>query len=147
MFTFNKKYSDYSQVEEFLPAFLARAAELKAAGKYPYNDSFKGHVPGIEGPDEDSAIYMLKGLEELNKQNARIAELIAAGFQYITTLDKVSKFRRVVLYPTNRMGGEWAEFEDARVIPYEDGAPRALLPKGKRTNGHLVSGRAVLALV
>lgn len=144
MFKFNRDYKDYGQVEQFVPAFMARLREIEAAGQYRYNDSFKGHIPGIEGPDEDTAIYLLQGLERRNRQDEKVAALLAAGYEHASTLDGTTKFERVVLYPTREMGGEWAEYQDARLVPYESGEPRAILPKGKRTHGHLVNGRAVL---
>ena len=59
--TFSKDYKDLEQVGEFYPAYLAVYESLRAAGEYPYNDSFKGRIPGIEGPQEDTAIYLLQG--------------------------------------------------------------------------------------
>jgi hypothetical protein len=44
------------------------------------------------------------------------------------------------------MGGEWQEFRDCRlVIKDEAGHPGYVLPKGKRTQGYLISDRRVLA--
>ena len=68
---FNGNYYDRVQVEEFYPAYLAVYEELKAAGKYPYNDLFNGRIPGIEGPDEDTAIYMLQGIRLVREREAR----------------------------------------------------------------------------
>jgi hypothetical protein len=147
MWTFNKDYGDYSQVEQFLPAFLARHAEIVAAGQYPYNDSFKGHLPGLEdSPSQDSAIYMLQGLKDRNEQDAREAALVAQGYEYVASVTGVQRFAHICLCPTGRMNGDWAEFREARLIGYDSGEPRAIIPKGKRTHGALISGRRVLAL-
>src|SRR5213595_936133 len=89
---FNKDYRDYSQVEAFLPSFMARLQELEAAGKYRYNDSFKGHIPGIEGPSEDSAIFMLQGLERWNAEHAKEDALVADGYEYVTDLVSGRKY-------------------------------------------------------
>jgi hypothetical protein len=146
MFTFNKDYGDYGQVAEFLPAFLERHAAILAAGQYPYNDSFKGHIPGIAGPGEDTAIYLLQGLKSHNEQQAREAALVAQGYEYVASVTGVQRYAHICLCPVGRMGGDWSEFQDARLIGHADGEPRAVIPKGKRTNGNLVSGRRVLAL-
>lgn len=140
---FNKQYDDMEQVAEFLPAFLDVLAEIEGAGQYRYNTSFKGRIPGIEGACEDTAIYLLQALERARKESARIAELLEAGYVYVTELTETHRYGHVVLTPTRHMGATWAEFHDVRVVP-NGNRPYALLPKGKRTNGWLVEGRNVL---
>lgn len=140
---FNRQYGDLSQVEQFLPAFLVVLAEIEAAGQYRYNDSFKGRIPGIEGAGEDTAIYLLQGLEAQRRQDDRVAALLDDGYEHLSRLEETRKYAHVVLYPTTRMGGAWAEYRDARLVA-NGSRPYAVLPKGKRTNGHLVAGRAVL---
>jgi hypothetical protein len=154
LFEFNGDYGDFAQVEPFLPAFLEVFAEVQARPGFAYNDSFVGRIPAIankahrgpnSGTHEDSAIYMLQGLKRKREQEARIAELLADGYEHIDTLDQRTRFAHIVLYPTRRMGGEWAEYRDARLVPDANDQPRAVLPKGKRTNGYSVNGRRVLA--
>jgi len=140
---FNKEYDDMEQVAQFLPAFLDVLTEIESAGQYRYNDSFKGRIPGIAGACEDTAIYLLQGLERARKESARIEELLAAGYVYVTELPATRKYGHVVLTPTRHMGEEWAEFHDARVVP-NGGRPYAILGKGRSVNGHLISGRNVL---
>lgn len=57
--TWDNDYRNLKQVEEFYPAYLAIYEPLRAAGQTAYNDLFKGRIPGIEGPREDTAIYLL----------------------------------------------------------------------------------------
>lgn len=144
-FTWNGDYSDFAQVERFLPAFLEVLDELEGAGQYRYNDSFKGRIPGIEGEREDTAIYMLQGLQRQRAQDFKIADLIAQGYEHIDTLETVERFAHIVLYPVRRMGGEWQEFREARLTP-RDGKPYGVLLKGNRTRGALVSDRRALAI-
>lgn len=143
-FTFNRSYDDLEQVAEFLPQFIElHKAELDA-GRYPYNDSFKGEIAGIAGDSEDTAIYLLQGLYRKRKQDAKVAALLAEGYTHLEAMvGGLERFRHVVLYPTRQMGGEWAEYHDARILDVE-GVPSYVLPKGKRTRGHLIMGRAVL---
>lgn len=141
--TFNGKYEDYSQVAAYLPRFREVLAELTARGEYRYNSSFKGRIAGIEGPGEDTAIYMLQGLEHKEAQDAKVETLLAADHAWLDSAEGTTKFKHVVLVPMSRMGGAWAEFRDARVIA-RNGEPHAVLPKGKRTHGHLILGRRVL---
>jgi hypothetical protein len=143
---FNRDYGDYSQVERFLPAFMARLAELETAGRYRYDASFKGHIPGIGGPNEDTAIYLLQGLERVKAEEAMVAQLLADGYEYVTELDGPRKYRHVVLLRTRRMGEGTIDIRDGRLLPDSDGQPHMVLPKGKRTNGYRVSDRRVLAL-
>lgn len=153
-YRFNKDYNDLEQVAEYLPAFLARLAALESAGQYRYNDSFKGHVPGIEGPDEDTAIYLLQSLERQQEQDAKVAALLADGYEYVTSVTEPVRCAHVVLYAERCNSSLWAEYHDARLVPspygrnnyadVPDDYPYGVLPKGKRTNGHMISGRRVL---
>jgi hypothetical protein len=145
---FDGEYGNLAQVEQFLPDFLAVLAELEAAGQYRYNDSFKGRIPGLDGPHEDAAIYLLQGLERQNKQDAKVAALLADGYEWIDTIDKTTRFAHIVFVPQGRMGGEWREYTDARLGIFP-GSHNSLfvIPKGRRTNGYLASGRRVLAKV
>lgn len=142
---FNRDYDDYTQVEPFLAAFLTVHAEV-AHGDLAYNDDFKGRIPGIAGPDEDRAIYMLQTLKSLNELAARVDQYLADGGERIEKLSETTKFASVVRYGWYVGGTGWHEWKDARIIPHEEtGAPRFVLPKGKRTNGHLLDGGHILA--
>ena len=79
--TWNKDYKDLGQVEEFYPAYLAVYEPLHAAGQTPYNDLFKGRIPGIEGDREDTAIYLLQQLRSVREMQAQIAEHREAGWR------------------------------------------------------------------
>lgn len=156
---FNGNYKDLEQVRPFLPAFEQRRAELCAAGRYPYNDDFRGHIGvdptphpptrNVYGTEEDTAIYLLQTLHKQVEQDEKLAARLAEGYEPIERLDPghIVKFRRVVLYSADRTNfqGDWAEYEDARLVAVEDGRIRYLLPKGARTRGHLVT-RDVLVL-
>jgi hypothetical protein len=142
-FRFNRNYDDLEQVRAFLPAFEARLAELNAAGQYRYNDAFKGHVPGIEGPDEETAIYLLQCLEGADRRREEVDRMLANGYRFVDQLDATTRFAHVVLVPTHRHQGAMSTFRDARVVP-RDGRLFAVLPKGKRTNGILINERRVL---
>jgi hypothetical protein len=147
-FRFDRNYDNKDQVAEFLPEFLAVHAEITDAGEYPYNDSFKGRIPGIEGPDEDTAIYLLQTLKSLRELDALVAERLAEGYEHITALDGITKFRVVVHYGFYMGGTGWQQWPDARLVP--PGAARyprswSVLPKGRRTNGVLLSHK-IMAL-
>ena len=151
-FTWNRDYKDLEQVAEWLPAFTVIRDEITSAGGYPYNDDFKGKIPGIIGGREDTAIYLLQGLYRQRQAQARIEGWLGEGFRPVDSLPAVSKFPRVILYKADR-SGEWHEYQDARLVP--ETKPRQaevtgrisfLLPKGKRSHGVYVglNGYAVL---
>jgi hypothetical protein len=151
-FTWNKDYKDLEQVAAWLPAFSAIRDEITSGGGYPYNDDFVGKIPGIAGPDEGRAIYLLQGLYRLRETQARVAAWLAEGFRPIDSVTGVTKFARVILYSIER-GGDWHEYPDARLVPEAralqaevTGRISALLPKGKRTQGIYVglNGYSVL---
>lgn len=67
-FAWNNSYDDTEQMRPYLDDFNRLHDELEAAGKYPYNDSFKGKIPGVmDAPNprhEDTGIYMLQRLRD-----------------------------------------------------------------------------------
>jgi hypothetical protein len=144
-FTFNNNYHDKEQVRQWMPAFTALRVSMEASGKYPYNDCFKGKIAGIEGPDEDTAIYILQCLYSIERENEKMAKL-RAEMQPLKELNEQKRFSRVVLYKAGHYVGGTGSFmtlEDARILP-KDGKPFAVIPKGKRTNGYRIDGAEVL---
>ncbi len=141
-------------VEPFLPEFDRCHAEILAAGAYPYNDSFKGKIPGladIAEVSEDTAIYLLQNLHALALLDERVAGAIADGYEPIETLTGVERFAGVVHYGFCSGGTGWEQWHDARLLPETKphqievtGPVRGVLPKGKRTHGHLLYGGHVL---
>jgi hypothetical protein len=153
MFTWNKDYNDLEQVAEWLSEFTQLRAEAIKAEGFPYNAFFKGKIPGIAGEREDTAIYLLQGLYRQREMDARIAGWLADGYRSLTSVDKVTRFARVILYRADR-SGTWHEYEDARLVPEAKpqqaeatGRISALLPKGKRTNGVRVGINSFAVLV
>lgn len=148
---FNGDYHDHDQVAEFFPAYVAAFEKLD--GRYPYNDSFKGQIPGIEGEHEDTAIYLLQGTRGLIETFEQVAEARADGCVDLEEvgLSGITKFKRIVQYGWYMGGTGFRDWHDARLVPEENprqeeitGRARAVLPKGKRTNGHLLGGGRVL---
>jgi hypothetical protein len=152
-FTLNKNYHDLEQVAEWLPAFSAVRDQITAAGRYPYNDSFKSRVPGITGPCEDTAIDLLQGLYRQREQTARVQRALAEGFEPIESVSGVERLAPVIVYHPDR-SGEWREYVDARLVREHNpgqaaviGPVHALLPKGKRTRGVLIGVTSTRVLV
>lgn len=146
---FNRNYRDHNQVAPFTEAYMARYDELTAAGKYPYNDSFRGHIPGIEGPDEDTAIYLLQGARHFFDWQTSVDEAMADGCAWFDTAPAEGTFVRFsrVIHVGFEMGGTgWREWNDARIVSVGEGraVTLAVLPKGKRTKGHILCGGKVL---
>lgn len=144
-FVFNKSYNDKDQVREFLPRFTELRDEMRAMGQYPYNSCFVGKIHGIEGPDEETAIYLLQNLYDIEAE-ARAMSALREEMQPLTELSKTTKFAKIVVYQSNHfVGGTGTRksFEHARVVP-KNGRPYVILPKGKRTHGYLIAGYEVL---
>lgn len=142
----NGDYKDLEQVAEFLPDFERRLAELTAANQNRFNDSFKGHIPGIAGRNEDTGIYLLQGLERHRREQQKIAALLADGYEpvQITARTATLRYEHIVLYSQpGAMDGGWQEHYQARLL-IRYGMPHAVLPKRKRTTGYLVNGRNIL---
>jgi hypothetical protein len=115
------------------------------AGNYPYNDSFKGHIPGIEGPCEDNAIYLLQTLRELDELAIQVDDALRDGCKPITEIDHTIKCETVIFYGFYMGGTGWKEWHNVRLVPGLTGL--AVLPKGARTRGFNLFGGKVLAKV
>src|SRR5581483_9380981 len=101
MFVFNGDYHDLEQVREWLPAFSAIREEIVTAGGYPYNDCFRGRIPGIantehRGPSlpthEDTAIYLLQKLYQATENAQRIKAALEDGCEPIERVERIEKF-------------------------------------------------------
>lgn len=143
--TFNRDYKDLGQVEQFYPAYLARYEQLVAAGKYPYNDEFKGCLPGAEGPSEDAAIYLCQTLRSVREMEAQVAALRAAGWRDLEPgeLDKGPvRFAGVAQYGWYMGGTGLKVWGSARIAQRE--TYQVVLPGRSRTNGHIVAGKLLV---
>lgn len=153
-FRFNNDYNDLEQVRPWLAEFTSIHSEIVAAGKYPYNDSFKNRIPGIantekrgpsQGTHEEAAIYLLQKLYRAEQVKLRVDTAIADGCEPISTVPETTKFSHVIVYDDEQgmRGPDWQEWDDARLVGH-DGGIYAVLPKGKRRYGTLINGRKVL---
>ena len=142
---FDKNYRNTEQVAAFMPAFLERFAELDPTLRFAYNDSFRGHVAGIEGPCEDTAIYLLQQRKDLLELESRVAQALADGFVEVTETAGPLKCSTVVHYGFYMGGTGWKEWQDVRLVPARSGM--AVLPKRARTHGHIIIGGHVLVKV
>lgn len=145
-FVFDKNYDNLGQVAEFLSTYLAVHAEIVAAGHYPYDDSFKGRIPGIEGPNEDTAIYLLQGTRHIMELNSRIDAAVADGFVAILAeeVTGTTKYTGIVHYGFYSGGTGWNEWANARLVRLTEQRSTMVLPKGHRTHGSLVYGKLLV---
>lgn len=143
-FTFDKNYKNHEQVREYMPAFLAAFAELDPTMRFAYNDQFRGRVAGIEGPCEDTAIYLLQTLKHLDELNAKVAEYLANGWVEVEATEAPVKYKSIVHYGFYMGGTGWQEWHDARLrLSRGHYGSAVVLPKGKRTHGQLLSGKII----
>jgi hypothetical protein len=142
-------------VRPFYAEYVAVRERLDDAGKYPYNDSFKGQIPSIDPAttgttpdDEDTAIYLLQNFHCLTLEAAKEAAAIADGYRRLSLSDvpEDGMLRGDVIRRAWYAGGSgWAEYKDVRVLRYGSRKQSlAALPKGRRTNGYDLNGGYVL---
>lgn len=81
-------------VEPYWVAYLARRAVLDAAGKFPYDDDFKGCLPGLDPatsrttPEaEGTAVYLLQQRHRRTQDRAARDAFLAAGGRPVTAAD------------------------------------------------------------
>jgi hypothetical protein len=87
---------------------------------------------------------MLQNLQQWNAEAAKEAAYVADGYEYVTSLNKATKYAHIVLVRVREMSDTWSEHRDARLVPDANGKPYAVLPKGKRTQGYRIGERRVL---
>lgn len=149
MWTFNKNYKDWDQVDEFYDEFTRLYEEMKDNNIYPYNANFKGKIPGIkDSDDEDSAIYLLQSIRHLDEHKARV-EAKLEGMRVLTDEEKDNivfgkkvRFARVVAFTTLERGErnhKILDEEKPRLTRAHWGS-LALMQKGKRTRGIELDG-------
>ncbi len=150
-FRFNKDYKDLDQVAQFLPAFLDVYTDIVATGRYTYNDSFRGRIVGLDAAtpkDEDTAIYMLQTLKNIRELEAKVESCLADGYAPVDSdsLTTTTKFHKIVEYGFYMGGTGWREWTEARLVPSSKpaGGWLTVLPKGKRTHGHLINGKVLV---
>ncbi|MHB1782740.1 MAG: hypothetical protein ACYCTE_08620 [Acidimicrobiales bacterium] len=127
-----------------MPAHLQRYEELRTAGEYPYNDSFKGHLGLSAGSDESTAIYLCQTLRRLDEDRAQIAAALADGFQPIEHDAVTDPIRGSVIEHGFYVGGTGFRcWDDVRLVRTGRNG-LAILAKGARTRGHILSVSGVL---
>lgn len=128
-FVFDRDYKNTEQVRPYLADFSA----LKNAGLF-YNDSFKGKIAGLATTDsknEDTAIYLLQTLFDLERLKERTAAFLAAGGYRLTDRLPKSTERGTLVRTAFYMGGTgWKELQVATVRD-ENGTIQFKLPRQK----------------
>ncbi len=145
MFKFNGKYKDLKQVEKFYTDFIKIDKQFEKEEKFAYNDLFKGKIKGIEGEDENTAIYLLQSLKTQKSKEEKIKNLLKDGFREITTGEGIKKFEKVVMVGTDYSEDSTKEFERARLL-FEKGFINFIIPKGFSKRGIIIyPGRQIFA--
>lgn len=146
-FRFDRDYDNHEQVRSYFDDYMSVYRELESAGQYPYNDRFRGRIPGIEGPDEDSAIYMLQNLRSRDALKVQIDDLLEAGGREVSIDDVDKPIRGTVVQAGFYMGGTgYRSWESARLMRAGNGHQLAVLPKGKRTHGSILGEGRIFVL-
>jgi hypothetical protein len=134
IFVFNGDYHDLAQIIPFIDDYWTIYEELKAAGKYPYNDNFNGRIAGLVNalPREETPIYLLQRLRSLVEGHDLLAHVLEEGYVRLTELPAQERFAAIVVFDQFYRPHR---YEQARVTPDRQHKPCHLLPKGRRTRG------------
>jgi hypothetical protein len=142
---FNRDYKDLTQVADFWPDYLAVYGELACDGRYPYNDSFKGRIPGIEGPGEVTAIYLLQQTRSLRNMELKVERHRDDGWRDFDPGEIASgpvRYAGVAEYGFCMGGGGFQKWDHPRLTRFHGSV---VLLKGRaRVNGHLLSGKLLV---
>jgi len=142
---FNRNYKDLAQVAGFWPDYLAVYAELTCAGLYPYNDSFKGRIPGIEGPGEVTAIYLLQQTRSLRNMELKVERHRDDGWRDFDPGEVTSgpvRYAGVAEYGFYMGGSGFQKWDRPRLTM--SGSSVVLLAGRARVNGSLLSGKLLV---
>lgn len=143
-FVFDKNYKNHEQVRPYMDEYLRVYDEIRASGKYTFNDSFKGRIASLAGTDdknENTAIYMLQNLRQLDEEAVTRQAFLDSGGRKVTVEDLTDGqvVRGTVVKSGFFMGGTgWVEHQNIRlrVRTYTNGRRELeYIEKGKR-NGH-----------
>lgn len=141
---FNGDYDDYEQVERFYPLYKNLYDEIIDKGGYPYNSLFKGKIGFEDDKQEDTAIYLLQQSNVEKKRNAKARELLEMGFQKIDTLDKPTKFKKIIQLGTNYSRASIKEFDNGKIFSENKGI-LFILPKGHSRTGYRIYDSLIFA--
>jgi hypothetical protein len=138
MFKFNKNYKDTEQVRKFFEEFKAEYKKIKEAGEYPYNDRFKGKIKGIEGEDEDRAIYLLQHLKREEEKRDIEEEMIKKGWVKLSeeiVKEAIEKEKKIQL--STKTSNDWLTFKVDKVLkPHCFNGKYGLMELKARTRGY-----------
>ena len=147
-FVFDQNYHNVEQVRPFFAEYSAVRAEIDGDGDYSYNDSFKGCIPTLAATDdknEDTAIYLLQTMHQLDALAVRKADFLASGGVDASSIERGKTVRGTVAVYGFYMGGTgWREYEDARLTRNEHDR-LVIIPKGKR-NGRVPLGAVMIRI-
>ncbi|HEY3944408.1 MAG TPA: hypothetical protein VGL78_04205 [Solirubrobacteraceae bacterium] len=138
-----------SQVTSLIDAYWERRAQLEREARPTYHSEFYD-LPGVADTEKpETPIYLLSELWSLVKLHDEQAQLVEQGWIRVTDMPPrtLQRHSRVVLFFSHYVGeGSYRRLDvaDVRLYADVDGRPAYLLPKGRRTQGILISGtRAV----
>jgi hypothetical protein len=139
-FHFDGNYKNTEQVRPYLADFMV----LKQAGTF-YNAHFKGKIPGLAGTDsknEDTAIYLLQTLADLEALTERTEAFLANGGYRLS--DQAPATRGTLVHTGFYMGGTgWSETKSA-TVKIEDGMVQFRLPRQRNWRTHFQGPSAYL---
>lgn len=146
-YVFDKDYNNHEQVRPYMEEFLRVYSELEQPGRgFVYDYDFRGRIPGIAGPDEGTAIYLLQNLRRLDQLEVTKAEFIASGGRRFSAseLEPGQTLRGTLVRAGFYMGGTgWEVHENVRVSLWPDGSSQPVaqaIGKGKRNGRPLFDG-------
>jgi hypothetical protein len=146
-FVWDGSYKNHEQVRPYLADFLRVYDEVERPGRgFAYNDDFKGRIPAIEGPHEDTAIYMLQNMRRRDAEDAEVAKFVESGAREVDVEDipAGATLRGTIALHRFYSGDTGLKFvEGARLRRAPSGRQLEYVEKGKR-QGHIIGSGTVL---
>lgn len=142
-FVFDKDRKNKEQVRPYYAAFLIEREHVLADRGFMDISAFRGKIDGIGGPDEDTAIYLLGTMHDLDAMKVNVADFVEAGGVDGETLEPGREYRGTVArYGWYSGGTGWQVSESARAVYYPGHGVR-ITEKNKR-QGYILSGSTMI---
>jgi hypothetical protein len=142
-FVWDRSYDNNEQVRPYFAGYLAVRAEMDALGKYPYDDDFLGKIPGLEGPNEATGIYMLQTMHRLDEVAVKVSDFKEAGGVDGDSIEDGRVYRgTVAVYGFYSGGTGYHEYPGARLA--KDGRGRLVMTEKKKRNGVHLHGTVMI---
>ena len=138
LFEWDNEYDNVEQVRPYMDAFVPLHDEFERTHGTAYNSLFKGKIPGLAGsPREDTGIYLLQTLLDLDRLGERVQQFLDAGGYRLSDRLPGPQERGTLVHVGFYMGGTgWAVSNQVTVSVNDSGNVLFRYPRQRNWRTH-----------